>query len=182
VGQRIFRRDVVVDGAQRADGALVLALQLLDVHFTSADGVVRSMDRFAESLDVRLLVTLRPPSFTIDDVVAAERRRGRTTLDAPWRARADVAARLHGLSMLRGVTAALLARFGAPGEDQPLLDASLMLAPTLIQVFAAVADWAGLAERDRWMLGMGGRADSCWMWRRGGALERLRTPDDPARY
>jgi hypothetical protein len=32
------------------------------------------------------------------------------------------------------------------------------------------------------MLGMGGKADSCWMWRRDGALQRLRTPEDPARF
>jgi hypothetical protein len=83
--------------------------------------------------------------------------------------------------LLRGVTPALLARFGEPGDDQPVLDAALMLAPTLIQVFAAVADWANTAARDRWLLGMGGRPDSCWMWRRDGALQRLRSPDDPPR-
>ena len=84
--------------------------------------------------------------------------------------------------MLRGPTSALLARFGAPGDDQPVLDAALMLAPALIQVFAAVADWANTAARDGWLLGMGGRPDSCWMWRREGALQRLRSPEDPSRY
>jgi hypothetical protein len=181
VGQRILRRDLVIDGAQQPDGSLLLALQLIDLHFTAADGIVRPMDRFAESLDVRMLVTLRPPNFTITDVRVAERRRDRSSLDAAWRERPDIAQHLAGLSLLRGVTSALLARFGPPGPDQPLLDASLMLAPTLIQVFAAMADWAGPAERDRWMLGMGGRVDSCWMWRRDGALSRLRTPEDPVR-
>ena len=50
----------------------------------------------------------------------------------------------------------------------------------LIQVFAAMSDtWPAQAQRDRWQLGMGGRPDSCWMWRRGGALEQARTPEDP---
>jgi hypothetical protein len=180
-GQRVFRRDIVLDGAQRPDGTLALALQLTELLFAPARGVVPSMQRLGENLEARMLLTLGPPAFVTTDVDVAERRRDPSSLDAPWRARPDVAAHLTGLSMLRGVTAALLARFGAPGDDQPLLDAALMLAPTLIQVFAAVADWAGMAARDRWMLGMGGRPDSCWMWRRDGALSRLRSPDDPPR-
>jgi len=27
---------------------------------------------------------------------------------------------------------------------------------------------------------MGGITDSCYMWRRGGALDRARTPNDPS--
>jgi hypothetical protein len=140
------------------------------------------MERLGENLQARILATLRPPDFRLADVQVAERRRDPSCLDQPWQGRADVATHLTGLSLLRGVTAALLGRFGDPGGDRPLLDASLMLAPTLIQVFAAVADWAGSAARDRWMLGMGGRLDSCWMWRRDGALGRLRSPADPPRF
>jgi hypothetical protein len=180
-GQRIFRRDLVVDGAQQADDTLAIAAQLTDLHFSAADGVVRSMDRLGENLEARLLVSLRPPSFAIAEPHVAERRRDAASLDVPWRERPDFAAHLDGLSLLRGATATLLGRVGDAGDDRPLLDASLMLAPALIQIFAAVADWAGRASRERWLLGMGGQADSCWMWRRDGALARLRTPDDPAR-
>jgi hypothetical protein len=181
-GQRLFRRDLVIDGAQQPDGTLALGVQLTDLHFTEADGVVRSMDRLGENLDARLLVALRPPAFAIAEPRVADRRRDRTTLDAPWRERPDFAEHLRGVSMFRGATATLLERIGAAGPDRPLLDAALMLAPALIQVFAAVSDWAGTADRERWMLGMGGKVDSCWMWRRDGALQRLRTPEDPARY
>ena len=180
-GQRVFRRDLLVDGAQQPDGTLALGLQLTDLLFAPVDGVVPAMHHLGENLEVRVLLHLGPPDFVSRGVTVAERRRDATSLTAPWRARPDVAAHLTDLSMLRGVTAALLGRFGVPGDDQPLLDAALMLAPTLIQVFAAVADWAGMAARDRWMLGMGGRPDSCWMWRRDGALTRLRSPEDPPR-
>ena len=180
-GQRIFRRDLVIDGSQNSDGSLNLAFQLTDVLFAPVDGVVPSMQRLGENLEVRLQLTLRPPQFAAADVVVAERRRDPSCLQAPWRPRPDVAAHVQGLSLLRGVTPALLARFGTPGDDQPILDATLMLAPALIQVFAAVADWANAAARDGWLLGMGGRTDSCWMWRRDGALARLRSPDDPPR-
>ena len=180
-GQRIFRRDLLIDGAQEPDGALHLALQLTDLLFAPVDGVVPSMQRLGENLEVRLQLTLRPPQFVASGVVVADRRRDASSLQTPWRPRPDLAAHLDGLSMLRGPTPALLARFGAAGDDQPVLDAALMLAPTLIQVFAAVADWANTAARDGWLLGMGGRPDSCWMWRRDGALQRLRSPDDPPR-
>ena len=174
--------DLVIDGAQQGDGTLALGVQLTDLHFTEAGGVVRSMDRLGENLEARLLVAIRPPDFAIAEPRVAERRRDRHTLDAPWRERPDVAAHLRGVSMLRGATAALLGRMGEAGPDRPLLDAALMLAPALIQVFAAVSDWAGTADRERWLLGMGGKVDSCWMWRRDGALQRLRTPEDPARF
>ena len=180
-GQRIFRRDLIVEGTQEPDGALNLAFQLTDLLFAPVDGVVPSMQRLGENLEVRLQLTLRPPKFATTNVVLAERRRDPSCLQAPWRPRPDLAAHVEGLSLLRGVTPALLARFGAPGDDQPILDATLMLAPALIQVFAAVADWANTASRDGWLLGMGGRTDSCWMWRRDGALARLRSPDDPPR-
>ncbi|HWP67360.1 MAG TPA: DUF2889 domain-containing protein [Candidatus Limnocylindria bacterium] len=180
-GQRVYRRDVVIDGAQLPDGGLVLGLQLTDMLFAPVDGVVPAMQRLGEHLEMRIQLTLRAPEFATTGVAVAERRRDPSCLDVPWRPRPDVAAHLDGISLLRGATATLLARFGEPGDDRPHLDAALMLAPTLIQVFAAVADWASTAARDRWLLGMGGRPDSCWMWRRGGALARLRTPDDPAR-
>jgi hypothetical protein len=181
-GQRLFRRDLVIDGAQQPDGTLLLGVQLTDLHLSAAGGVVRSMERLGENFEARILVALRAPAFAIAEPQVAERRRDRATLDVPWRKRPDFAEHLRGVSMFRGATATLLARIGTAGPDRPLLDAALMLAPALIQVFAAVADWAGTADRERWMLGMGGRVDSCWMWRRDGALQRLRTPEDPARH
>ena len=39
--------------------------------------------------------------------------------------------------------------------------------------------WAALALSAGWTVGMAGRADSCWMWRRGGALEAAKSPEDP---
>jgi hypothetical protein len=56
-----------------------------------------------------------------------------------------------------------------------------MLAPALIQVFAAMSDaWPAMAQGEGWLLGMGGRPDSCWMWRTGGPLQTARAPEDPS--
>ena len=98
-----------------------------------------------------------------------------------WVDRTGRAAAAVGLSLFRGVSAALLERFGDRIEDRPLLDTLLMLAPTFIQVCAALSDkWPEAAMGSDSLVGMGGIPDSCYMWRRGGALDRARTPNDPS--
>ena len=55
-----------------------------------------------------------------------------------------------------------------------------MLAPTFIQVCGTMSDgWLARAAAADSILGMGGLPDSCYMWRRDGALDRLRCPNDP---
>ncbi len=179
-GERVFRRDVVVDGAETSGGGVELALQLTDLHLAPAPPDARTMERFGAAHEVRALAGVDLGRYAFGAVRLAERQRDAATLGAPWRDRADVAAALSGLSLARGVSGALLARLGDRRDDQPILDGLLMLAPALIQVFAALSDaWPELAQRERWLVGMAGRPDSCWMWRRGGALEAARTGEDP---
>lgn len=179
-GERVFRRDVVVDGAEPPGGGVDLALQLTDLHFAPAPPGARTMDCFAGSHEVRALAAVDLSRYALGPVRMAERRRDAAALDALWVDRADVAGGLAGLSLARGVSAALLEQLGDRADDQPLLDSLLMLAPALIQVFAALSDgWASQALREGWLIGLAGRPDSCWMWRRGGALEAARTPEDP---
>lgn len=179
-GARVFRRDVIVDGVETADGPLDLGLQLTDLAWTPAPPVARAMDRFAGEHEVRALAAVDLGRYALATVTVAERRRGATTLDAPWVDRPDAGEAASGLSLARGVSAALRERLSDRPDDGPVLDGLLMLAPALIQVFAAMSDaWPAQAQRDRWLLGMGGRPDSCWMWRRGGALQAARAPEDP---
>src|SRR5947207_790976 len=57
----------------------------------------------------------------------------------------------------------------------PVRDALLMLAPTLVQCLPALADrLLSLAGANRSLTGLGGLPDSCYMWRRDGALGRSR--------
>lgn len=182
-GQRLLRRDVIVDGVQRADRGIGLALQLIDLHTTTAEGTTLAMDRFGECLEIRGTLALDRMTGVIDAPAFAERRRTAATVaSAAWLERPDVVERLRGVALLAGATRALGAAFPPGGDDGPLRDALLMLAPALIQVFAAITDdWSRLAQDEGWLVGMGGRPDSCWMWRRGGALERTRGPGDPRR-
>jgi len=168
-GERVFRRDLVVDGHEPAPGRLELTAQLLDLHLAPSPPVAPPMDRFAEALDVRLQTEIEFPAGRIVRIAAAERRRTRADIDrATWRDRAAATSWLVGERLASGVAGALIARLGDVPDDRPLLDTCLALAPTMIQCAAAMSEaWAALGV-------VGGIPDSCWMWRRDGALDRAR--------
>jgi len=178
-GQRVFRRDVVIDGHETAAPGMQLTAQTSDLHCAPAGAVVRPMDRFAEQLEVRLIADVEFPALTIGRLEAAERRRGAADLErAAWRDRSEAIAWLIGRRLGAGVTAELLARLGGAPDDRPLLDTLLMLAPTLVQCAAAMSDAWPLAFRTNpSVVAMGGLPDSCYMWRKGGALDRARAAE-----
>lgn len=180
-GEWLFRRAIVVDGALGARGESVgLAVQLTDLHSRPAAPGAPSMERFAEALEVRALAEIALGSQRLLELRIAERRRTRTRLDTAWSPREALGADLRGLSFGRGVSAVLVERLGEHPGDRPLLDALLALAPTLIQVYAALSErWPEMAAQDGWVVGLGSRPDACWMWRGGGALDRARAPGDP---
>lgn len=180
-GQRILRRDVVVDGAEVEPGTLELALQLTEVHYRPVDEPAPAMDRFAGEIEARAIAGIDVRKYALSDVKIGERRRTPENVGtAAWLDRPDVVERLNGLSLARGVSRALLDLFGDRPDDRPLLDLLLMLSPALIQVFAAVIDtWPAVAAKEQWVVGTGGRVDSCWMWRRDSALWQTRSPGDP---
>jgi hypothetical protein len=178
-GERIFRRDVVIDGFEPGDGLVELTVQLTDLHFAPAPALARPMDRFGEQLEVRALAQVEVPSFVLAHLVAAERRRSAADLkSAGWRERGGPAASLAGLRLAAGGTAELIRRLGSAPDDRPLLDALLMLAPTLVQCAAALSDqWPAAFRTDPSLVAMGGLPDSCYMWRRDGALDRTRAAE-----
>jgi hypothetical protein len=178
-GERVFRRDVVIDGHEGAEARVQLSAQTTDLHFAPAGAVARPMERFAEQLEVRLVAELDFPALGIGRLEAAERRRGPAELErAAWHARGDAIAWLVGRRLGAGIPGELLARLGAAPDDRPLLDTLLMLAPALVQCAAAMSDtWPVAFRANPSLIGMGGLPDSCYMWRQGGALERARAAD-----
>jgi len=174
-GERIFRRDVSVDGYE-LDGDLYLTLQMNDLHLSPvADGAPAS-DRFAAQLELRVAARLTMGEMNLVQVEIGERRRDAQSLEtAAWRSRADHAAPLVGTSLRSGISAALIRQFAGADHDRPLLDGLLMLAPATIQCLASFVDtWTQVP----WMRAAGsetgGYPDSCYMWRRDGALGRKR--------
>src|SRR5262249_53760956 len=76
-GERVFRRDLVVDGFEPAPGRLQLVAQLTDVHCAPAPAVAPPMARFAGETEVRALAELDLSTFTLERIILGERRRTR---------------------------------------------------------------------------------------------------------
>jgi len=174
-GERIFRRDIIVDAYEQAAGTLALVAQQGDLHLAPAPPVGPALDRLAGYDEIRVLAEVDFPSRTVSRLQLAERRRdATTTVEPPWRDDPELAARLAGLPLGPGSAAELLRRLDAAAPHPPLQDALLMLAPTLVQCLAALADRLVAAGANRSLAGLGGLPDSCYMWRRDGALARGR--------
>jgi hypothetical protein len=174
-GERIFRRDVVVDGQELPGGRLQLAARLSDLHFAPSPPVARPMDRFAAQHELRVLATVEVAELRLLEISADERRRTLATLEeAGWEECAAVGG-LAGLRLAPGVNGKLIERFGARVEDRPLLDTLLMLTPALFQCVGALSEgWPAAAKQSPSLMGStGGLPDSCYIWRRGGALNRV---------
>jgi hypothetical protein len=180
-GERVFRRDILVDGSRSADGEIEVVAQLTDLAFAPSPSIVQPMQRFAALREVYLRAPIEVGTLSFGEMVARERRRTPESLaELEWIDRSARMGGLRGLTVFRGVSAALMERLGGDAADRPLLDAALMLAPTFIQMCGAMSDaWPARAAAADSVIGMGGLPDSCYMWRRGGALDRRRGADDP---
>jgi hypothetical protein len=176
LGERIFRRDVTLDGYEPTMGELVFTLQLNDLHFAPAPALAAPMDRFGAQRELVARATLTMQTLELTSLELRERVRTMSDLrTAEWVDRTADAAPLVGTSLRAGITARILSLFPDPQRDAPLRDALLQLAPGLIQCFAALDIWALFAD-DAAARTTGGQPDSCWMWRAGGGLQKGREP------
>jgi hypothetical protein len=174
-GERIFRRDVTIDGYELEPGRLLLTAQLNDLHCAPAPALARPMERLAAQREITVSATLTVPDLALQTIEAHQRLRSAADPGgADWTSLAERVAPLVGLSLRPGVSSALLRQFPTPGDAAPLRDALLMLAPALIQCFAALDLWTMRLNDTSAVAEMGGYLDSCYMWRRDGALQRSR--------
>jgi hypothetical protein len=180
-GERVFRRDIVLDGTEGGDGTVGLSVQLSDLLWTPAPPITSPMQRFGAHHEIRLDLSVDVKTFSLAAIAGAQRRRTTDNLTtAPWEDLGPLVHDLVGMSVLHGVSAQLRQRFAPHATERPLLDALLMVAPTLIQCAAARSEaWAALTKNTTSLVGMGGIPDSCYMWRRDGALHQSRRTDDP---
>jgi hypothetical protein len=181
-GERFFWRSCFVDGYEAEDDSLELAVQLHDFQGRPDALAERPLDRFQRQEEVRVFARVASPSLKITELHAFERIRERPTLaTAEWRSRDADVAPLAGAPIIPGLAARIFGRLGEDPEARVLRDALLQLAPGLIQVMAAITDrWFADAGKDPETASdpvqgppvgaIGGMTDSCWMWRRDGAL------------
>ena len=187
-GERLFDRSLILDGVESPDGQLTLALQLADLHGAPAPTDAEPLDRLHAQREIRIEADVDLAVMKLTRIVAAERKDDAKTPDgAAWRP-LDVRF-LTGHSVLTGMARTLFATLGDAPAKRPLLDALLNLAPGVIQCMPALTNYwqrwrsargsGGDASDDRGP--MGGMQDSCYMWRRDGALARKLVGALPAR-
>ena len=133
------------------------------------------MDRFAEQLELRLLVEVDPRSMAVVSLRGAQRRRGLADFDtARWIGLDGALAGLEGISLLPGAAGEVL-RHLAKTDEPPLCEALVHLTPAWLQCLATFDERFAFAEERRsTLIGLGTTPDACWMWRAGGALDRAR--------
>ncbi|MFT5443697.1 MAG: hypothetical protein ACI8W3_002748 [Myxococcota bacterium] len=172
-GDRIFHRAVDVDGYELENGQVQLAIQLTDIHFVGAPEVAIPMDHFGSETEVRVNATVDlSDGMSITHISGAQRTRDYDGLEAAeFAACTDELEFLNGQSAIRGISQRVLGEFGEASASRPLRDALLMLAPAFVQCLASLSDrWPIEAKANPSLLGICGRADSCYMWRDGGPV------------
>jgi len=182
-GERLFWRSCFLDGYEARDGEIELAVQLHDFHGHPQVRVESPLDRLHLHQEVRGFARVASPSLSLPELCAFERTRERATLaSAGWTSHEAALAPLVGAPIIPGLARRIFERFGDAPETAVLRDALLQLAPGHIQVMAAVTDrWfaqvrgeeireAGNPRKGPPVGAIGGMVDSCWMWRRKGAL------------
>lgn len=184
-GERIATRTIVIDGFERREGNLEIAVQLTDLHTLPFSSMSDLLDRLSAQHEVRAIIRVDSGS-TITDFDVAERLRIRTGFaDARWQSRREELDWLGGQPALGGLASQLRRRHGADSAREPLLAALLNFAPGLVQCLSTRA--TDMLEQEarrhgRLMLPGGadirGRPDSCYMWRTGGRMPGARRVHD----
>ena len=110
----------------------------------------------------------------------AERQRGPGELEsAPW---SDVSERLAPLldtPAMPGTSGRVLGLFDERAPGDPTVDALLQLVPGALQCLSSLTEqWPPVAARSTSRIVCAGPTDSCYMWREGGALDRLRLEEE----
>lgn len=183
-GERIFRRACFVDGCSIDEGSVGVGIQLADFLTKPSAAVEAPLDRLALQHDARVYAEVDRQAQALRSLQAAQRERTGATLgSASWRsADADVR-ELVGAPVIGGLAARLFRVLGEAPEHRPLLDCLLQLAPGYIQIMATLMEsWfssrepfvGGRATEPPASVSVGGTADSCYMWRVGGPLARIR--------
>lgn len=173
----LHRRDLVFDAHAAADGQVSLAMRHGDLHWNDAPATVLAPQRFAALHELAASLTADLWPGTLLGITGRERRRTDAAFaGVAWIDRTDALASLAGLGLVRGAASEIMARLGTDPSLAPWIDALLMFAPALVQCRAAHPDaWHEKVRATERHPGLTAIPDSCYMWRRGGALEQIRT-------
>lgn len=160
---RAFERTVFVDGfrEESGDGELALRGRLMDLRYAAG-----ARERVADQFEAQLDAGIHLPGLVVGSVTGRHRDGG----GHPWSSEGlGSLASLVGASLLRGYSLKLGELIDGHGPLAPLHALALMLQPVAFQCMPSLAAdhvRAGAARP----AGPGAAMDSCFMWRRDGAL------------
>jgi hypothetical protein len=177
----VLRRTLAIDGAQPDASGFALALQLTDVEFAPAAAEPRPTERLGRMREVRALAAIGAAASGLERVGGSELRalrveerdRGRAQLEDPTWRELDEARALLGTPVMSAFTPRILAAFPARPAGDPAVDLLLQLAPGLLQCMSSALTeaWPALAARSPSRIVCAGGTDTCYIWRKGGALD-----------
>jgi len=182
LGKCFFRRGVFVDGHERSDQTIDVAIQLADTHSRPIRAGGRPTERLELSHEVKAFIEIDRKRFRIQSLEARERQRSHETLGrAEWITHTDRVAELVGAPLIPGMAGRIFKLLTDETSLRPLRDLLLQLAPGFIQITAALMD-EYFEKRERSEPGdsnekpaekpavssFGGNTNSCYMWREDG--------------
>jgi hypothetical protein len=172
----ITRRDLVFDAHEVDDGHVEVVVRFGDLDWNDASPTALAPDRFRRHHELAATVDVDLWPGEIRQVAGAERERTPASFaESEWIDRGGLLEALAGTGLARGAAGEIMRRLGDEPGAAPWRDALLQLAPALVQCRAAHPDaWHDKVRRTPRHPGLTAIPDSCWMWRRGGALERIR--------
>jgi hypothetical protein len=188
-GERVAKSVLFLDGAELPGDRIEVTIQAAEYQLFPAAHAVEPIERIASCREVALHAETALADSRLLALAGATRERSAERLDTDWESLADAVSPLVGGSALRGMAPRIFAQMAAlpEGPRRALAtEALLQLAPGLIQCMAALSHRIAPLLRSgaraapaaspaaRALMSSGGFADSCYMWRTGGALERLR--------
>ena len=176
-GERLFKRTLVLDGFEYAEGNVMQVIaQLTDLHTRPRQQAEGPLGRLASLGELRLLADVDMPSLSFRALEGEQRSRTEVSMrEVRWRNLAEELAPLQGEVALHGLSQKVLELFGSDAEAQPLRDVLLSVGPCLIQCMGSMV--GRMMERAPGQDGnpigrLGGMSDSCYIWRAGGPGQR----------
>jgi len=172
----IARRDLVFEGHEPAAGRVDMALRLGDLHWNVESATSLAPERFWRHGEAAATVEVDLWPGELTAIAGADRvRTADEFAGVAWTDRANELASLVGLGLARGAAGDVMRRIGDDPAMRPWRDAMLQLAPALVQCRAAHGDaWQEKVRATPRHPGLTAIPDSCWMWRRDGALATIR--------
>ena len=188
LGHRFFRRSVFVDGFQASAQTTDISVQLTDTATRPKTEEMSSVARLELSHEVKTFSTITRDRFEIERMIVRERKRSAETLiTSDWVEHSEHFAELVGTPLIPGLAKRIFKLTEGEPAFLPIQDNLLMFAPGFVQVLAAqmeayseeraraeAANADGQSVKPPSIASIGGNTDSCYMWRRDGAIEKAR--------